>query len=423
MTPFTLSVFISGEQAGTLRMDESGQIRFRYLAGYSGVPLSLSMPLGKEEFGDRVVRPYLMGLLPDDPAVRRQTARRFNVSGENPFQLLRFVGLDCPGAVQICPSGEEDSLLRKAILVPEDDSSIGQRLSEISQETESSWILEDEHWSLGGAQAKIALRFSDGFWYRCEGSAATTHILKPGISGLRLQALNEFACMKLASMAGIFVSRVEYRAFSGQPAIVVKRFDRFEGPDGSVKRLHQEDFCQALSVLPSKKYASDGGPNTTQIISLLKRTSAAEENVATFIGYQFFNYLIGGSDAHAKNYSLLYGEDGRAQMAPLYDVASIFPYMSSSRETRRMAMSIGGENRFGRIGKQALAKLAADNGLDDFWCLELMENLAESVLKALPQVGDVLNAIDEGQKLNERLLVPIRRNVEITLERLFAVEK
>lgn len=413
----TLSVFIGGVKAGTLSEGDSGRLSFRYLPDYEGVPLSLSMPIGVAAYPDAKVRPYLMGLLPDEPTVRRDTARRYGVSGDSPFALLSHVGLECPGAVQVVSESDEGLLSKTDTLVPVSRTDIARRLSALNDSYEASWTMKSEHWSLGGAQGKIALRLVDGKWFRCEGSAATTHILKPGIVGLRGQALNEFACMRLASRVGLPAADVRFEVFEGEPAIVVKRFDRVLS-NGDVLRLHQEDLCQALSVLPSQKYASDGGPSAVDVMHLLEGTQRAGENVRLFVAYLFFNYLVGGSDAHAKNYSIVFGADGDARLAPLYDVASIFPYMESDRDTRRMAMSIGGENRFGKVGLGAIDRMANAGGLDGRACAELMRRLAELVLAELDWLEEQLVPLPQGEELSSRLLPRIRDNAELTLTKL-----
>ena len=375
------------------------------------------MPISSETYGDKTVRPYLQGLLPDNRETRRAIARRYGVSSENPLALLEHIGLDCPGAVQLCPPENEDAVLRDKRLVPLSDEAIAKRLEGIASHREASWTLASEHWSLGGAQEKIALRFEDGAWFQCEGSAATTHILKPGIPYLQLQALNEYACMALARECGVPAARATYRLFGKEPAIVVERYDRIRS-NGSALRIHQEDLCQALRVSPDQKYASDGGPSTSDVIALLKKTSRSERNVLQFALLLFFNYLVGGSDAHAKNFSLLHGVQGDTALAPLYDAASIFPYRESERETIRMARSIGGENRFGHVGKGALGRFARTCEIDADRCFGIMGNLAAAMLEHLDNVFAHVAAIPEGDELASRLEPAIRSHCELTIARL-----
>lgn len=96
-----LAVFIGGRRCGILAEDSHGSISFAYDRDYEGVPLSLSMPVGLARYGDYVVRPFLQGLLPDEASTRASIGARYGISGENPFRLLKIVGMECPGAVQV----------------------------------------------------------------------------------------------------------------------------------------------------------------------------------------------------------------------------------------------------------------------------------------------------------------------------------
>ena len=268
MTAVVLDVLIAGKHAGTLSQDGAGSLSFAYERDYRGVPLSSSMPLSTRPYRDKAVLPYLWGLLPEDPAVRRRVAADAGISPNNPFALLGVIGLDCPGAVQFVPRGSD--ACRDERLVAVSDAEIARRLATGRQDG-AGWIANNEHWSLGGQQSKFALRRMDGRWYSCEGSAATTHILKSGVRGLAHQALNEYVCMRLAKSLDVPAASVEYLEFEGEggvePAIVIERYDRLVEGD-NVTRLHQEDLCQALGCLPDNKYTMYGGPSCAEASSL-----------------------------------------------------------------------------------------------------------------------------------------------------------
>ncbi len=305
-----LTVLINGVTCGSLHEDRHGALSFEYAPGYAGSPLSLSMPVGLARYDDRTVRPYLMGLLPDEDSIRASIGASFGISGNNPFRLLQRMGLDCPGAVQVCSDMEvSPHMLAEEALLPLSEHEVAMRLAEIREDAAAAWTgasAFEGHWSLGGCQAKLALRYEGGQWCECQGAAATTHILKPGVSGLKHQALVEYLSMKTAAAVGLPVARVSYRFFESEPAIIVERYDRRRDENASVMRVHQEDFCQALGVMPSAKYAEQGGPTTPRVLELLCSTGGnARENAYRFILYLFFNYLIGATDAHAKNHSLL----------------------------------------------------------------------------------------------------------------------
>ena len=344
MTAGVLDVLIAGKHAGILSQDGAGSLSFAYERDYRGVPLSSSMPLSTRPYRDKAVLPYLWGLLPEDPAVRRHVAADAGISPNNPFALLGVIGLDCPGAVQFVPQGSD--AYRDERLVAVSGAEIARRLATGRQDG-AGWIANDEHWSLGGQQSKFALRRMDGRWYSCEGSAATTHILKSGVRGLAHQALNEYVCMRLATSLGVPAANVEYLEFEGEggvePAIVIERYDRLvEG--NSVTRLHQEDLCQALGCLPDNKYTMYGGPNCAEALGLLTSTGpTAQANATGFLQMLFLNYLLAATDAHAKNYSIMLAADGSHRLAPMYDVASIAPYVEEAKlkvKPPKLAMSI-----------------------------------------------------------------------------------
>lgn len=261
--------------------------------------------------------------------------------------------------------------------------------------------LSGGRWSLAGCQAKIALRQQDRDWYGCNGNAASTHILKPGIVGYDNQALVEYISMRAARLTGLPVANTHYRLFGSEPGIIIERYDRTRDNAGHVLRIHQEDFCQALSISPEIKYAEQGGPTTPQIIGMLKTTRVnAKENIYRFILYLFFNYLIGATDAHGKNHSLIHAAPGDVRIAPLYDVASIAPYESLAprkRKPLRAALSIGGENRFGEVGRKNIEKMVHDCQLDEMGLdTEMLCDRFSKMAKIIP--SSIQTALEEGRK-------------------------
>ena len=199
-----LVAIMGTKEVGMLSQTDSGSFEFRYADGYDGIPLSLSLPVRNGAYAERRLRPYLFGLLPDSEAVRRDIAREFDVSANNPLALLEHIGLDCPGGVQFCtPDSVSKVLGRSSRYVSLSDEQICNRLRRLRQGPEDSWVGRGEHWSLGGNQGKFALALREGAWCSCEGSAATTHIFKNGVLGYSLQALNEYVCMRLAAACRI----------------------------------------------------------------------------------------------------------------------------------------------------------------------------------------------------------------------------
>lgn len=264
-------------------------------------------------------------------------------SPTNPFELLAHFGRDCPGAVQVCRPHEVTTVLDgSGAYEPVSESEIRRRL--LRAQSQSEWMDESERWTLGGAQGKIALARIGDAWHVCHGSAATTHIIKPGVEGLTLRSLDEYLCMRLARICGLKAATVSYEEFDGVPAIVVERYDRMIQTNGAVTRIHQEDLCQALGYLPKDKYV----PTPADIPSLLK-SDASDQSVYDFVSALFFNYLIGATDAHAKNYSLMHLVGQERCLAPIYDVASIPPIKRWERAHEALPCPSGARSALGGL--------------------------------------------------------------------------
>lgn len=344
----TLVVLLGDRVAGTLTRLPGGRVRFDYDREYqeaeAPTPLSLSMPVRIASHPDRVVTPWLWGLLPDNEAVLRRWARELQASAASAFSLLSTpVGEDCAGAVRfIGPDRIEEAFGRSGEVTWLDEDGVAERLRELREDS-TAWLGEEftGQFSLAGAQAKTALLLEGGRWGVPSGSIPTTHILKPGVVGLADEDLDEHLCLDAARRAGLTVSHTRVERFADLSAIVVERYDRRTVGDLRV-RVHQEDLCQALGLPPDRKYQRDGGPTPTRIARLFRDAmppSVAEDAVWRFADALAWNWLVGGTDAHAKNYSLLLAA-GQVRLAPLYDVASALPYGTDERKLR-LSMKVG----------------------------------------------------------------------------------
>ncbi len=126
-----LCVIIGGSIAGTLTQDAQGIISFRYQPHYDGVPLSVSMPLANRTYPQKVIRPFLFGLLPDGEEQRSAIAEEYDVRPNNPVALLSHIGLDCSGSVQFCRNDRESiraAIERTGTYVPLSDHEVALRL-------------------------------------------------------------------------------------------------------------------------------------------------------------------------------------------------------------------------------------------------------------------------------------------------------
>ena len=163
--------------------------------------------------------------------------------------------------------------------------------------------------------------------------------------------------MKLAKSMGIDVPETSLHFVYDVPYYLVERYDRKVAEDGSIIRIHQEDFCQALGMPPEIKYEREGGPSIAacQNIILNYTAKAAIEQIKYF-NMIIFNYLIGNADAHGKNFSLLYREN-KPQLAPAYDLLSTAVYPDLSE---KMAMKIGGKYKPREVCLRHFHKLVPD---------------------------------------------------------------
>lgn len=192
------------------------------------------------------------------------------------------------------------------------------------------------------------------------GRLPTTHILKPPTAAFDGHAENEHLCLTLARRLGIPAAASRVETFDGEIAIVVERYDRLR-LGARIARVHQEDFCQALARLPSEKYQNEDGPGVPDCVAVLAdQSSAPGEDINTFLNAILFNWIVVGTDAHAKNYSLLLSSEGRVRLAPLYDIASALPYRDLDYQKLKLAMKLGGEYRLRDIGARHIARMATE---------------------------------------------------------------
>ncbi len=347
-----LIVILDNAIIGRLTRAPEGNLRFEYDDEYRSRPnptaLSLSMPTAIKTHSNRVVTPWLWGLLPENPAVLDRWGREFQVSVASPFGLLGSpVGEDCAGAVRFAHPDQIDRVLNSPGGVAWlSDNQVEERLRDLREDS-TAWLGRSftGRFSLAGSQAKTALVRTGGRWGLPYGSTPTTHILKPAAAGLAGHDLNEHLCLDAARRAGLLAARTTVERIGKESAVVVDRYDR-QNIGASVRRVHQEDLCQALGVFPSRKYQSDGGPSPGDISKLLRRAvapSVAEEAIRRFADILIWNWFIAGTDAHAKNYSIVL-QNREVRLAPMYDVASGLPYGTHERKLR-FAMKIGGDYR------------------------------------------------------------------------------
>jgi serine/threonine-protein kinase HipA len=417
-----LVALLGGKEVGRVQRDGRGGIKFFYADAWrtaaDAYPLSLSMPLGAKEHGRAVTEAFLWGLLPDNEHVLARWAAKFQVSARNVFAIISHVGEDCAGAVQFVTPERLAAIRSDKDDTVEwlDEADIAKRLETLRKD-HAAWRLPRDtgQFSLAGAQPKTALLLQNGRWGIPSGRLPTTHILKPPTGHFDGHAENEHICLTLARSLGLPTAQSSVMTFKNEVAIVVERYDR-QRRGNDIIRVHQEDACQALGILPTKKYQNEGGPNAYDIVHLLRTYSTDREtDIETFIDALGFNWLIGGTDAHAKNYSLLLGSR-RVRLAPLYDVASILPYDEFDLRKVKLAMKIGGEYKLGRVGLHQWQKLAREMRVD---AGDLIKRLAAMAAR-LPDEVNAARVRARGEGLDTPI---IDRSTEQLIERAAACRK
>jgi serine/threonine-protein kinase HipA len=388
----TLDVYLHDELTGYLIQNEGGQTVFEYAQAWLEKPgataLSVSLPLRKERFNRNESRGFFAGILPDE-SKREIIARNLGISARNDFAMLERIGGECAGAVTFITTGQS---------LPAPDyryrTISSRQLADIFKELPKRPLLAGEEGvrlSLAGAQDKIAVRIeADELSLPLDG-APSTHILKPSIERFAGVVLNEAFTMQLAAATGLPAAKVEVCVAEEIEYLSVERYDRTHIQSGGatrLDRLHQEDFCQALNIVPETKYQKEGGPSLKQCFELVREVSSAPVvDLTRLLDAVIYNFLIGNNDAHGKNFSLLYHQAGTAnneiRLAPLYDTISTMYYPELSNE---MAMKIGDEYKPDRVTPRDFEKLAEQAGLARPLVRRRVLELAQTVLDATSKV-------------------------------------
>jgi serine/threonine-protein kinase HipA len=390
-----LHLLIDGTHAGVVRRDR-GVVRLAYDDDYanatSATALSTSLPFFVQEHAGDAIGAFLDGLLPDSDAVRARWARQFQTTTQ-PFDLLAQVGEDCAGAAQFVREDRLDDLDPGGIeWLTIDDLEAWIASLRIDQ---TAWLPDTDRgqFSLAGAQRKFALLRDSDRWGRPYGAVPTTHIVKPAIDGFTHHEVNEHLSLATARHLGLRAANSEILTVGSERVVVVERYDRVRVGAGW-RRVHQEDMCQAMGIPPASKYENQDGLSAKAIAGLLRSTidADAEAAVASFADALAFNWLIGGTDAHAKNYSLLLA--GRqTRFAPLYDVASALPYTTATPTRPRpgeldaarlkLAMSVNGHCLIREIRVRDWHHLGEDLGIGGDYYVTRIADLAERIPTAV----------------------------------------
>lgn len=360
-------VWCFGRIAGRIRPAERGGVSFVYDSAWvaDGQPaLSWSLPRDGS-FDDDRASAFFGGLLPEGQP-RSLLARRMGASVDNDYAMLVALGGDTAGAISVLPDGERPRDGDGGVEWL-DDAQVAQLIDELPDrpmhaDGDGEWRL-----SLAGVQDKLPVVVAvDGTIGLTRGGAPSTHILKTPIARLDDTVANEAFCLRFGAeldtrRAGLRTVEAEPIVRAGRDALLVRRYDRTG--DDHIRRLHQEDLCQAQAVPSARKYESEGGPGVSDCIAVL-RAAASGRSIAGFVDQLVLSFLVGNHDAHGKNFSVLYADGtARATLAPAYDVVSTVAYQRTHDLSRKMAMRFGGEYRPEYVQARHLERLCREAGI------------------------------------------------------------
>lgn len=393
-----LAVWLDNRRAATVERSDSGLV-LTYIPEYlgGGYPLSLSLPQGDRSHSGARVEWWLRSHLPDNPSLVRRWGE--NAQGSDVVALLSTpLGLDCAGAVRFAPDG----------INPDERGGSLLEMSEDEVETELAWVIagmpgremSDLYCSLPGFHPKLALRRTGqhGGWARPTGDEASTHILKPRAGHEKVVPVTEHMMLETAHRCGLGVPKSWLEPHGDMTVLVVERYDR-KLVDGRWRRLHQEDFGQALGLAPEKRSYAAGGPGIEAVAGMLRSASQdPQESLSRFAAGLIWAWITADIDAHARNYAVLWDESLAPTFAPLYDRNTSLPFRKQNAGDLELAMPYGGTSRIGDLDEalpNSLETLAAAVGIPVATVREHGELIAERAPDAL---SDALKTLSGGHR-------------------------
>lgn len=405
----SLSVFHAERRIGWLRHDEGDQAySFEYdpawcefKDGFDLAPLLSRKQLVHE---GTAVKFFFSNLLPEGEMLEI-VSKSQAVSKYNPFGLLKKIGAECAGALKILPddTSAADGRTYKKLSLADLSACVRDGSGNVLANIRGKLRM-----SLAGVQDKLpALVDHAGQIFLPEVGSASTHILKPNHRDAKTfphTVVNEHFCMTLAHKMGLKVPR-SFLIAVPEKIYAVERFDRvfgssislkevaggFELEGNAVQRRHQIDVCQLLGLPPTQKYEEPEyqtapGPGILAVAEAISEASGqALSTKRSIIDWVVFNYLIGNSDSHAKNVSLLW-DAGRWALAPAYDLVSVAVYSGDQEKLHDFAFSIGGETRYSWITANCWNDFAKSMGVNYRYLAATLSRMARAICQAAPDL-------------------------------------
>ena len=388
--PDALEVWYEHRRVGTLWPNPIGLMGFRYDPEWieTGFAISHSLPLEEREFPPEAATAhrFFANLLPEGN-VRGEIVRDLKLP-DSDFELLRAIGGECAGALSILPLGREPA--REQHYHPLSDEALARLAARRGRIHTAGSEDERPRLSLAGAQNKCPVLVRDERYWLPQGEAPSSHILKFELADYRHLPAYETFTMQLAAAVDLPVVKLHLRRIGERRFAEIRRYDRIPDDTGEIRRLHQEDFCQALGYGHEHKYQEHGGPTFDQCCHLVREVSAEPAlDLQQLLRWQIFNVLAGNSDGHAKNLALLHSPEGGVRLAPFYDLICT---RAIARIDERLAFDVGGERNPSLVTRAHWEALARTCDVRPRFLLGLVDEMAGRLREVLPPVREAFEA-------------------------------
>jgi len=411
-----LPVYFEQRLVGTIDVDKTGP-GFTYDAGWirlrGAFPISTTMPLRPDRVGPDVFLPWAANLLPENEQLRT-LGQLLGMARSDVIGLLSAIGGDTAGALSIGQPGRTSSVQWRPLATPDE-------LEAVVEDLPNKPFLVGEEgvsMSLAGAQSKLAVAVDEArrICIPMNGSPST-HILKPDSPRLPGGVQNEAFCLTLARRMKIPTPDVTTGTAGKRTFLLVKRYDRTD-VGGRCRRLHQEDYCQALGLPPSAKYEANQtgirGPTLKDMFEVTRRHLPATE-IIRLLELVVLNILCCNTDAHAKNYSILIRGNG-ASLAPIYDIMCGEVW---GNVTKNLAQTIAGKSRGDDIKGKDWQRFARECGLNPKQVIDRVGALAKSAIADAEAAAAVVAAMPGGpHEILESTLRAVERRAGVLLAHL-----
>lgn len=394
-------------RVGHVDVTDGGTVSFaydpRWLATKNSFPLSVTMPLSDQKSPDGVVTPWLANLLPEEQQLLT-LSRALGLSSADALAILIEIGGDTAGAMSVGDASDKAKWAYQPIASHYKENDPQKALLAHFKDLSQRPFLAGEdgvRLSLAGGQQKTALAVLDSNGVVKLGlpeqgdqlgipmsGAPSTLILKPDNPNLPGIVENEAYCLELAKLIGIQAVDACIIELKGRTALAIARYDRTIRKDGTLRRLHQEDFAQANGIFPIQKYEHGTVPgiNLNRLLQTAQHLPAPDALVMQ--DQVIFNILVANTDAHAKNYSMLIG--GNINMAPLYDVSTVLHWQHVNQyHAQKLA---GRKRKPGDMARRHWERIADEAGFSPrgirLRIQELVDAMVAKRVEAVKRVSD-----------------------------------